>query len=162
MKRIALFLPLALVLSLCACGMSGTQPFTLAPFSAIASFSYNQTNYKARVSFDSVSDMDVSILEPASLEGLSFSQSGGETTIRFQGVRLQAEDLAVLPLPTPVPLLILRLLSAVGEGTHSVDRDGALSGALDDLTYELRVDPVTGFPLRFATDDFVCVFVNKT
>ena len=162
LKKLCLVLSLCFLVPLCACGKAGHQTYTLPPFSAVASFSFQNSDYQAQVTYNSPDDMEVSMLEPSTLKGLVFQQKSAEATVRFAGVTIQADDLAVLPLPSPVPLLLLRLLAAVGAGPLSVGSDGRITGALDDLTYELQVDPETGFPLRLATDDFACTFVNKT
>ncbi len=162
LKKLGFALSLCFLILLCACGNAGQRTCTLSPFSAVASFSFQETDYQAQVTYTSPDDIAVSMLEPSSLQGLTFLQKDAQTTVQFADVTIQAEDLSVLPLPSPVPQLMLRVLAAAGSSNLQADSDGVFTGALDDLTYELRLDSITGLPLRLAADDFVCTFVNKT
>ena len=78
----------------------------------------------------------------------------------FSDVEIPLSDLSLLPLPEPVPLLLLRFLSAIGNQNLVADCNGVVTGAVNDYTYEMQMDLITGMPVRIAADDWSCSFLH--
>ena len=158
-KIVVLFLPF-LMIPLCGCGTQKQISCLLQPFDCVAAFSTENEDYEAQVTYVSPLKINVSFLKPEALQGLVYSSNSDVSAVSYCGVALLSEDVAQLPLPEPVPVQLLRFLSVVGRQTLLADRDGIVTGAFGDQTFELLLDFESGVPKRLATDDIVCVFRN--
>lgn len=144
----------------CGCSAEKQISCSLQPFDCVAAFSFENADYEAQVTYTAPLEISVSFLKPEALQGMTFLSKSDTLTVSFCGVALHNDDLARLPLSEPVPVQLLRLLSAVGQEKLLADHDGFVTGAFGDQTFELLLDLESGAPKRIATDDIGCIFGN--